>query len=152
MNYDTVDADFSWDGDYIVGDDGDLKDTSDDYIRSLTNEIRTLVKSNFGDWSADPSFAADLSDFNGEPNTRATGKRIEERIKSRLTSITIVQSSDLNVRVTPVHVNQVLVTIRVECVATSKNSLEPGEPVVVALVYDSTEHSIFFLPPVNTGK
>jgi hypothetical protein len=152
MNYDNVDADFTWDGDYTIGQDGDLGDTADDYIRSLINEIRDLVKSDFGDWSKDPSFAGDLTDFNGEPNTRETGKRIEDRIKSRITAVQLVNAQDLFVKVTPVHVNQVLITIRVQAVATSKNSLKVGEPVVLALVYDSTEHSIFFLPPVQTNK
>ena len=151
-NYDTVDADFTWDGDYTVGQDGDLGDTADDYIRSLVNEIRDLVKSDFGDWQKDPSYAGDLTDFNGEPNTRETGKRIEDRVKSRITAAQIVTAQDLFVKVTPVHVNQVLITIRVQAVATSRNSLKVGEPIVVALVYDSTEHSIFFLPPVQTNK
>ena len=37
--YDSIDLDWSWDGDFDTGDDNDLKDTSDDYIRSLETPL-----------------------------------------------------------------------------------------------------------------
>lgn len=151
-NYDTIDLDFTWDGDLTVGDDGDLGDTSDDFIRSLMNEIRDCVKSEFGDWEKDPHVAGDLDDFKGEPNTRGTGKRIEERVKSRLVSASIVQSGDVQVKVIPVHVNQIMIAIRIQAVATPGNSLKLGEPVVISFLYDSSEHDIFFLPPAQKDR
>lgn len=144
--------DFTWDGDLTVGLDGDLGDTSDDFIRSLMNEIRDCVKSEFGDWEKDPHVAADLSDFKGEANTRNTGKLIEERVKSRLASAPIVAAQDIFVKVVPVHVNQILIAIRISAVATPGNSLKVGEPIVVSFLYDSTEHDIFFLPPAQKDK
>ncbi len=151
-NYDTIDMDFTWDGDYAVGDDGDIADTSDDFIRSLMNEVRDCVKSSFGDWEKDPHFAGDLDDFKGEPNTRDTGKQIEARVKSRLVAANVVKGSDIQVKVIPVHVNQVLIAIRIQAVATSGNSLQPGEPIVTSFLYDSMEHDIFFLPPAQKDR
>ncbi len=151
-NYDTTDLDFSWDGDYTKGLDGDLGDTSDDYIRSLTNEIRDCVKSEFADFEKDPHFAADLSDFKGEPNTRNTGKAIENRVKSRIVAVGLVKAQDIQVKVIPVHVNQVLIAIRIQALATAGNSLNVGEPVIASFLYDSMEHDIFFLPPAQKDK
>lgn len=151
-NYDSIDLDFTWDGDMTIGPDGDLGDTSDDFIRSLMNEVRDCVKNEFGDWEKDPHVAADLSDFKGEPNTRKTGKLIEDRVKSRLSSAQIVNGQDVQVKVTPVHINQILITVRIQAVATPGNSLKLGEPIVVAFLYDSTEHDIFFLPPAQKDK
>ena len=151
-NYDTIDLDFTWDGDFTKGQDGDLGDTSDDYIRALVNTIRDLVKSEFGDWEKDPNFAGSLADFRGEPNTRAIGKTIEDRVKSRLSGSQVAQSQDILVKVVPVHANQILIVIRIQAISTPRNSLKPGEPVVVSLVYDSTEHDIFFLPPSQKDK
>lgn len=151
-NYNSVDLDFSWDGDFIIGKDGDLGDTSDDHLRALVNDIRDCVKSELGDWEKDPQFACDLAEFRGEANTRATGKAIENRVKSKIASIGLVKSEDLQVRVVPVHINQVAVMIKVSAIATSDNHLQVGEPILVNFVYDTTEHDIFFLPPnLNTN-
>lgn len=146
-NYDSIDLDFTWSGDYVVGQDGDLGDTSDDFIRSLVNEVRTVCQSEYGDWERDPAVAADLADFRGEPNTRVTGDKIRDRVKSRIVSTGIVRAEDLFVRVTPVHIHQVLVMIRIQAQATPGNSLVVGEPIQINLIYDSSEHDIFFLPP-----
>jgi hypothetical protein len=151
-NYDTIDIDFTWDGDFVKGKDGDLGDTSDDHIRSLVNEIQSVVKSVFKDWEKDPHVAGDLDDYKGEPNSKDTGRQIENRVKSRLVAVPLVQPQDVQVRVVPVHVNQIMVIIRIQAVATPNNSLKPGEPVVVTFLYDSMEHDIFFLPPAQKDK
>jgi Fe2+ transport system protein FeoA len=144
-NYDSVDLDFTWDGDYFVGKDGDIADTSDDLIRSLENEIHTVLRSEFGDWERDIVVGANMSEFRGEPNTRETGKQVEDRIRSRLVAIGIVQGEDLNVRVIPVGPHKVMIVIHINVTATSGNRLEIGEPLAVSLTYDSLEDSVFFL-------
>ena len=146
MVYDSIDLEFTWDGDYTIGDDGDLGDTSDDYIVSLIQEVQTVIKSEFGDWEKFPTLGADLSDFNGEPNTKATAKRITDRVTSKLTAIGLVKAEDLTVKIIPVGTSQVLISIRIQATPTPNNSLQLGQPVVVSLVYDSSEQGIFFLP------
>jgi len=150
MNYDTLDLDFSWDGDLVLGSDGDLGDNRDDGIRSLENEIRTVVKSEMGDWQHHPSLGANLSEFRGEPNTREIGKKIEQRVVSSLTNTGIVRLEDLKVRVVPTSVHAILIIITVTAQATPYNRLSQGESIVVSLSYDSLEDSVFFLPPSRT--
>lgn len=151
-NYDSIDLDWTWDGDFILGDDGDLKDTSDDLIRSLENEIMTLVKSETTDWEINPTFAADLSDFLGEPNSRENGGRIEDRVRLKLASTGLVLSGDMEVRVVPVGAHEIMIIISVQALATSGNRLVLGEPVTIRLLYDTIENSKFFFPLDQTTR
>jgi hypothetical protein len=144
-NYDSNDMDFTWDGDFIRGEDGDIGDTSSDGVVALINEIRSLVKAETLDWEKEATFATNLSDFQGEANTQSTGEIIEERIFAAITNHGIVRDGDLTVRVVPVHVNQVLIMIRVVADSTSGNSLSPAEPIKVDLIYDTLEKGVFFL-------
>lgn len=148
--YDSVDLDFSWDGDYIIGPDGDLGDTSYDLIQSFINEVRTVVKSDFNDWSKQPNIGARLLEFKGEPNTRDTASLIKDRLQTKLESNNLIKSGDLSITITPVHVHQILIVLRIQADSTSGNSLQLGQPVVVTLIYDSAENSIFFLPNPQT--
>ena len=146
MNYDAIDLDWQWNGDYAIGDDGDLKDTSYDTIQALVQEIQSLIKSKFKDWKATPTFATNLQQFKGEPNTRETGKAIQERVFSIITNHNIVRAGDLAVRVIPVHMHQVAILIRISAMATPDNSLVLGEPISIVLIYDSVEDGIFYVP------
>ena len=49
MDYDSNDLYWEWDGDYATGKDGDLKDNIDDAIKPLTQEIQSIIRSEFGD-------------------------------------------------------------------------------------------------------
>lgn len=151
-NYDHIDADFTWDGDYFIGSDGDLADTQDDTIRSLLNEVRTVIRCEVGDWELHSMIGANLADFLGEPNTSASAKAIEERVVSSLVSAGLVQSSDVKVRVVPVQNHIVLIMIAISAEATYRNSLAAGEPAVVSFTYDSMEDSVFFLPPSEVER
>lgn len=144
-NYDSIDLDWSWDGDFAIDVTGDLKDTSSDFLLSLVNEIATVMKSETLDWEKDVTLGTNLSDFQGQPNTATIGGAIEDRVKAALVNQNIVQPGDITVKVIPVHVNQVLIMIRVAAEATPRNGLTPGEPIKVNLVYDTSENSVFFL-------
>jgi hypothetical protein len=140
-NYDSIDFDWTWSGDYIIGDDGDVQDTSDDRLLSLVNEITTVVKSSVGDWAEEINVGADLDDFVGEPNTRATADDILSRLESSLALI--INPNDLNVRVTPVHIHKVLIMISVQVKATPENNANPGDVITLSFVYDYFEKGIF---------
>lgn len=151
-NYDSYDLDWSWDGDFIRGDDGDFKDTSYDAIQSLLNEIRTIVRSEIGDWQLHGLLASNLSDFLGEPNTEETANNIRERIISSLSTFETVLPSDLNVRIVPVQRHLVMILISISIEATQFNSVTAGEPVKVALTYDTLEDTVFFLQESELNK
>lgn len=144
--YDSIDADWTWDGDFVRGDDGDIGDTSYDTLKSVQNEIATIVKSELTDWELDPFIGTNLSDYSGEPNTRETGEAIEERVSLALESSTVVQSNDVAVRTVPINVHQVMIMITLFTGWNSTNQLSPAEPVSVNLVYDTIEKDIFFFP------
>lgn len=145
--YDSIDIDFTWDGDMKVGPDGDLMSTADDAIRALENELRTIIKSERGDWKAQPNIGSDINEFLGEANTRELGRRLEERVRSRLTQPGPVLTEDLIVRAVPVHKHSILMIISVSAIATQNNRLQFGDRVTVSLTYDTIEDNIFFLPP-----
>lgn len=148
--YDSIDADFSFDGDYDIGSDGDIKDTSSDYLKSLTNEIHSIMKSEIGDWEKHPLYATDLTEEVGKPNNQITGRSIEQKVRSALISNNIVKSQDLAVRVVPVGLNQVLILLNISVQATPQNGLNPGQTLSVALSYDTLESTVFFLPSNQT--
>lgn len=144
--YDAVDLDWTWDGDVPLDASGDLQDTLDDFIRSLENEIQSVMKSETGDWQKHPKHAANLADFLGEPNTRGTGTRIEDRVKTVLTTGTnLVLSGDLAVRVVPISYHEVLIVIKISAVSTALNRLRVGEPLQITLLYDTMENGLFFV-------
>ena len=144
--YDAIDLEWMWDGDFARGKDGDLKDTSYDLIQALIQEIQAVVKSDIGDWKEHPTLAAGIKDYQGEPNTRKTGDAIKNRVISILTSHNIVKRGDLDVRVIPVHIHEVLIMIKVNATATSGNSLELGQPIVMSFIYNSVEDSVWYVP------
>ena len=147
--YDAVDVFWTWDGDMATADDGDLKDTSSDYLLSLRQEIQTVVKSEVGEWELDPTIGATLSDYLGEPNTRENGAAIENRIKTKMIEVNLVQREDLSVRVTPVGPHQIMILINVVVVASTQNQLNATNSVSVNLLYDTMENNLFFFPPVT---
>lgn len=144
-NYDSIDLSWTWDGDYSVDEAGDIASTESDLIVSVITEVQNVMKSESFDWEKDISLGSNLSDFRGEPNSRKTGTAIERRMRSKISEIGIVQSQDINVRVVPVHANRILIMIRIAAESTPNNSLLPGEPVKVDLIYDTLERSTFFL-------
>jgi hypothetical protein len=140
-NYDSVDLDFTWDGDFLLDKQGDLKDTSEDLLLSFKNEIFTIVKSDLTDWREDPSVGADLGDFVGEPNTIDTAKEIQNRVKNSL--LLIATESDISVRVVPVGIHRVLVALQVQVLPTAENGLRSGDVATVSFLYDYFERGIF---------
>lgn len=140
-NYDSIDLDFTWDGDLLLDKQGDLKDTSDDMLLSFKNEITSLIKSDLSDWREEPGLGADLGDFIGEPNIIETGSRIENRVKSALLPIAI--ESDIAVRVVPVGVHRVLIMINIQVLSTPENGLRAGDTIDISFVYDYFERGIF---------
>jgi hypothetical protein len=140
-NYDSIDLDFTWDGDFLVDSQGDLKDTKEDILLSFRNEVFTVIKSSLKDWREEPGVGASLDDFVGEPNVADTGKAIEQRVRSAL--IVITSANDLNVRVIPVGVHKVLITITIQVLATPENGLTSGEALNVSFLYDYFERGTF---------
>lgn len=140
-NFDSIDLDFTWDGDLLLHDDGDLKDTSEDLLLSLRNEIQSIVKSNAGDWRESLEHGASLDDFIGDSNSRETARLIQDRVEQSLRILG--RLSDFSVRVVPVHIHRVLIIVSVSVMATPENRMRAGDSVVVSFLYDYLEKGIF---------
>lgn len=131
----------SFDGDFLIDSAGDLKDTSEDLLLSIKNEILSYIKSDIGEWREHPNIGADLSDFVGESNTQRTAEAIQTRIKNTLSLL--VSASDLTVRVVPIGLHKVLVSLQLKVTATTGNRRRPGDTIVVSFLYDYFERGIF---------
>jgi hypothetical protein len=152
--YDSIDFKWTWDGDYVLGQDGDIADSgsSGDYLESLITEVHTVLRSEFGDWQYDPNLGTNLSDFVGEPNSRENGQQIEQRIQSRLVAAQLLRPEDVIVKVIPTGKHEIFVTITVNATSTPLNKLEPGSSLIVSLVYDTLEDNVFFLDQSESAR
>jgi len=144
-NYDSIDLDWTWDGDYLRGSDGDIGDTSDNYLRSLENEIRTICQSSLSDWELDPFLGATLDDFVGEANTRENGQKIQDRVSHQIIDAGIVRPGDLYVKVFPVGIYKIMIMIQVRTQITPYNHLTTSDPITVNLVFDTREQSVMVI-------
>lgn len=144
-NYDSIDLDWTWDGDYVIGEDGDIGDTRADLLKSFLNELHTVLRSEFDDWQEHPNLATNLSEYRGEPNVREVAVDMQQRIVARIAAVGVARAEDLNVRIVPVGKAQVLTIIQVNAMSTPGNNLTVGQPLVVSFLYDSLEDSIFFM-------
>ena len=142
--YDAVDLHWSWNGDYDIT-AGDLRDTADDGLRSLIQDVHTVCASALKDWENYPGLGATLDDFIGEPNTARTASAIYDRLKISLSSAGVVAEEDLVIKVIPVQANRVLIVIGINAVATEYNALTATSKVVVTFVFDSVEQQLFHL-------
>ena len=143
-NYDRVDLQWVWCGDYLPSKDGDLADTGEDRIQSLVQEIQTVVQSALLDWEEHPGLGSGLEEFIGEPNTKETANRLKTRIRDSLILFNIVRDSDLDIKVIPVGIHTVFILIKVAALATSENSLSENI-ITVSVVFDYMERGIFFI-------
>lgn len=143
-NYDHIDASFGYNGDFDIY-AGDIKSTSKDALQSVLDQVHTIAASAINDWLIYPNKGATLDDFIGEPNTRATGSRIRDRLFLALVGSEIVSAQDLDVKVVPVHINKVLIIVKIKAMATEFNQLKQGETLQTTIVFDSSERQVFFL-------
>ena len=143
-NYDKIDLRYTWNGDFLPSEEGDLADTSIDQIQTVIEMIQLVVNSAVADWREHTGLGAGLEDFIGEPNLRETGDQIRDRIKSTLVINNIVREQDLSINITPVGNHAVLIIIKLAALATPQNSMEDNV-ATISLVFDYNERGIFFL-------
>jgi hypothetical protein len=99
---DKVDLWFTAEGDLEVDTNGDLKDTSEVYGRSLIQEIRTRLRATTGDWVLNRTLGANLESFTGEPGTPANINAILMAIRNSLTSDLLISPGDLEIIPMPI--------------------------------------------------
>ena len=133
--YDDIDLDFDWNGDFKLGHDKDLADTSHDQLLSLRQQLHDICASMLNDWEVYPRRTAGLDTFIGEPNISRTADRLHDGMRIAIVSAGIVKEEDLDIRIIPVHIHKLLIMIKILATPTSNNNLnETG--LVVKLVFD----------------
>jgi hypothetical protein len=105
------DLEFSWNGDLVLGQDGDLGDTSRGRALSFLQEAWTRVKSELGDWKIHPDLGSDLSKLIGEANTASLAESGKVRITTALTKDNFCDAKVLQVRYMPVGNDSILYNI-----------------------------------------
>ena len=143
--YDAIDMRWTWNGDYSLGHDGDLADTSTDVLLSLLQDIHDVCASAAQDWELLPNWGAQLDDFIGEPNVRSRANMLHDRVRLALTNTNTVAEKDLQIRVIPVHRHKVMILIAIQVMPTARNQLaETTNKIRTALVFDFVEQGMLF--------
>jgi len=143
--YDSIDARFSWNGDFNLSSDNDIEVNNSDGLLSLLDQIHSECASSLENWEIYPNKGAGLDDFIGEPNTRYTADRIHDRLRLALVGSNLVAEDDLEIHVIPVHIYKLLILVKINAISTPFNQLSDGELLQTAIVFDSFEQEIFFL-------
>lgn len=106
-------TDLYWtlDEDYVIGEDGDLKDTSFDALRSIWQEMRTRGMSDHYDWREHPTIGANLSSLIGRPNNQTIAEEGKANLLAAMTMGGFFPKSALNIRYLPIGRHRLLYTI-----------------------------------------
>ena len=131
-----VDLYWTLDGDFALGMDGDLKDTSYDNLRSLFQEIRTRVRSAFKDWAVHPNLGANLESLLGRPNNRMTAEEGKANIIAALVQGGFLKRDSIQIRYMPIgrHKLTYSVSVRVFIPETGQTRMLKSQ-----LLYDTLE-------------
>ena len=143
-NYDNIDCWWTSQGDFVL-DGGDLKDTSEDGLRSLVQDLTTISKSSVGDWKLLPGLGANVDESLGKPNSQATGQLLHDRLRIAIVSAGVVAEEDLFITVIPVSRDEMLIIERVRANPTPYNRLGQGQVLTIELVYSSQEKNMYIV-------
>jgi hypothetical protein len=124
----------------VIGENGDLVDTTAHQLLSFVQEIKTRVRSELYDWKLHPSLGASLSDLIGEPNSREIAERGKARIIAALVRDSFVARRYIKVSYTPIDRHHLMYRLSV----TVPDMIQ-GEQIELNLLLDTNEFEILFL-------
>lgn len=134
-----IDLYWTLDGDFALGEAGDLKDTSYDVFRSMWQEIRTRCRSSFKDWAFHPRLGANLDELLGQPNNRTTAEEGRTRLVSALIQGGFLPRQAIRIRYLPIGRHRLLydITVTVSDPGTGRTRM-----LNTQLLYDTEESSL----------
>ena len=141
--YDRTDLYFTHRGDFLIGPEGDLYDTSDDPLRSFVQEIRTRLMSDLEDWRLYPEVGANLSSFIGEPNSKATAMSIRIKIIASLSQYGLVDTRDISISEMPLTADTLLFRLKINVAPTFEN--HNTESLKLQVLYNHTDMNLHVL-------
>lgn len=96
-----IDLYWSTEGDFVLGAEGDLKNTENVQSRALIQQVFKRLMSSPGDWAMAPEIGVKWERILGQPNNSATGRLLQTMINSELTRGGFLSSSEFVVTVFP---------------------------------------------------
>ena len=141
-NYDATDFLWTSRGDIFIA-DGDIKDTEEDPLRSVVQEIKTRASGDQGDWKMNVNVGSNISSLVGQPNNKETAEHIKTRIISALTRHGFIKANDLSIRYMPISREKLLVRISLSVAPTSKN--KASEQLKITGLYNYKEDQVALL-------
>lgn len=128
---------FTPDGDFLLSDSGDLRDTraaeQKDEVAATRQFIIHRLLAEEGGWPLAPRTGAGLESFIGQPVNEETAVQMQQAIKSVLTFDALLAPGDVTVRVLPLTEGLMAAMIWVKRVSTQ---------AVVSFAYDIQTGSI----------
>ena len=139
--YDGIDLLWTDDGDFCLGRNNDMADTSHDPLLAVAQDVYDRCKSDKGDYSELANIGASLSDFVGEPNTRDNAKLIEKRTFNAMKVGGPISPSDISLRSFPIskHTLGMVVTLAVQPTQWNKKS----QFIRMHLLYSYSENNVY---------
>jgi hypothetical protein len=131
---------WTWNGDLVIGENGDLVDTTAHQLLSFVQEIKTRVRSELYDWQLHPYLGAALIDLVGEPNNREIAEQGKARIISALARDGFVARRYIKVAYVPVDRHHLMYRLTI----TVPDMIQ-GEQIELSLLLDTSEFEILFL-------
>lgn len=102
----------SYEGDLVVGKNGDLNETSG--IDLISREIHKILMTGVNEWTLYQGYGADLERFGGMPNSRRTAAEIKVALERAINNDNITFPADVNVKVVPMSRDSINVFIFIE--------------------------------------
>jgi hypothetical protein len=131
---------WTWNGDLVIGTNGDLTDTHAHELLSFVQEIKTRVRSELYDWALHPGLGANLSDLIGELNNKEIAERGKARIISALVRDGFVATRFIKVSYIPIDHNHLMYRLSIVI-----PDMIQGEEIELNLLLDTSEFEILFL-------
>jgi len=131
---------WTWSGDIVVGDNGDLSDTKAESVRSFYQEVQTRVRSDLKDWQLHPQLGADLSSLMGEPNDKTTAEEGKTRIINALIKDGFCDRNRIKVRYMPVSRHHIYYDIGI-----TLPDLRYDEELKMSILFSSMEQTVQIL-------
>ena len=141
--YDKTDLYWTFDGDLLVGPEGDLYSTEEDPLRSLIQEVKTRIMGDQEDWELYPDVGSGLSDLIGEPNNKATAESGKAKIIAALTRDGLVASSDIGIKYMPTGPYSLFYKLVIATAATDQNY--QTEYVEIKVLFDYLSGNLHFI-------
>ena len=131
----SIDLHWCQDGDFRLGNNGDIKRATTRDGRVSTQIIVKRLQSSRGDWIIRPELGATIERFAGQPNTAETGERIKAEVKRALMECGIVSPEKIFVDVVPTCPTIITILVYGKIVASNV-------PLAVQIEYDLRENKL----------